>query len=139
MALSNAERQRRWRDNGKQLRTSIASETVKSPARGRAATDETPQLSTDGSEKADRYIATSETIGDSRMDTRAPRERSRKRTLKASVINQSMHPSTYRKMRVVGTREAVAPDELISQHTLAQAVRDYNPTLNAIAETQMEM
>ena len=139
MALSNAERQRRWRDNGKQLRASVASETVKSQARDRVAACETPQHSTDSSETADRYTAPSETIRDSGMEIRASQQRSRKRTLKAAVINRRIYPSAFRKMQVVGPREAVATDEIISQHNLAQAARDYNPTLNAIAESQTEM
>jgi len=139
MALSNAERQRRWRDNGKQLRASVASDTVKSQARDRVAADETPQLSIDSRDTADRYTAPSETIRDSGIEIRASQQRSRKRTLKAAVINDRMYPSAFRKMQVVGPREAVATDEVMSRHTLAQAARDYNPTLNAIAESQMEM
>jgi len=48
-------------------------------------------------------------------------------------------PPAYRKMRVIGPRQAVALDDVVMQHTKANAMRDYNPTLNAMAQSQTEM
>lgn len=42
-------------------------------------------------------------------------------------------------MAVIGPRQALAMDEIVTQHMQANAARDYNPTLNAIAATQTEM
>jgi hypothetical protein len=85
MVLSNAERQRRWRDNQKQLRVHVKSEILKSPAHDWTAASET------------------------------------------------------NKMQVVGPRQTVALDEIKSERMQAQAARDYNPTVNAIADMQTEM
>jgi hypothetical protein len=43
------------------------------------------------------------------------------------------------KVKVVGPRQAIALDEVDMQHKQASAMRDYNPTLNAMATTQNEM
>jgi hypothetical protein len=45
----------------------------------------------------------------------------------------------YRKMHVLGPRQALALDDLVTQHEQATAMRDYNPTLNAMAQTQADM
>ena len=42
-------------------------------------------------------------------------------------------------MRVLGARQAIALDDIAAQHTQATAMRDYNPTLNAMAESKAEM
>ncbi|MBI1884649.1 MAG: hypothetical protein HYS08_10680 [Chlamydiae bacterium] len=49
------------------------------------------------------------------------------------------HQHTYRKMQVLGPRQAVALDNIQLQHKQAKALRDYNPTLNAMAQAESEM
>jgi hypothetical protein len=45
----------------------------------------------------------------------------------------------FRKVRVIGPRQAVALEQLDAQHKKATALRDYNPTLNAMVDAQAEM
>jgi hypothetical protein len=50
-------------------------------------------------------------------------------------ITQGKSPA-YRKMHVVGPRQAIALDEISTQQRDAKAMRDYNPTVNAMVEAQ---
>jgi len=49
------------------------------------------------------------------------------------------NPPAFRKMRVVGPRQAIALDEVKTQQRDAKAMRDYNPTINAMVEAQSNM
>jgi hypothetical protein len=50
-------------------------------------------------------------------------------------IAQGNSPA-YRKMHVVGPRQAIALDEVSTQQREAKAMRDYNPKVNAMVEAQ---
>mgnify|MGYP003423197420 CR=1 FL=1 len=50
-------------------------------------------------------------------------------------VNTGNSPA-YRKMHVIGSRQAVALDEVSTQQRGAKAMRDYNPTVNAMVEAQ---
>ena len=50
-------------------------------------------------------------------------------------VNTGNSPA-YRKMHVIGPRQAVALDEVSTQQREAKAMRDYNPTVNAMVEAQ---
>jgi hypothetical protein len=50
-------------------------------------------------------------------------------------VNTGNSPA-YRKMHVIGPRQAIALDEVSTQQREAKAMRDYNPTVNAMVEAQ---
>jgi hypothetical protein len=50
-------------------------------------------------------------------------------------VNTGNSPA-YRKMHVIGPRQAIALDEVSTQQREAKAIRDYNPTVNAMVEAQ---
>ena len=52
---------------------------------------------------------------------------------------QTDHKPSYRKMQVLGPRQAIALDDIATQRAEANALRDYNPVINAMAETKSEM
>ena len=48
-------------------------------------------------------------------------------------------PPAVRKMKVLGPRQAVELQTVDTQRKQAKAMRDYNPTINAMAEAQAQM
>ena len=48
-------------------------------------------------------------------------------------------PAAVRKMKVLGPRQAVELQTIDTQRKQAKAMRDYNPTINAMAEAQAQM
>jgi hypothetical protein len=52
---------------------------------------------------------------------------------------QAPKAKSYQKVVVLGPRQALAIRDIDEQHKQAKALRDYNPTLNAMADVQAEM
>ena len=53
-------------------------------------------------------------------------------------IGQDTSPA-YRKMHVVGPRQAIALDDVKTQRKEAKALREYNPTVSAMVDVQSDM
>ena len=53
-------------------------------------------------------------------------------------IGQDTSPA-YRKMQVVGPRQAIALDDVKTQRKEAKALREYNPTVSAMVDVQSDM
>ena len=53
-------------------------------------------------------------------------------------IGQDTSPA-YRKMQVVGPRQAIALDDEKTQRKEAKALREYNPTVSAMVDVQSDM